>query len=305
MEERLDVIITERPGLYSIENFEALKGKLQEYTQRYVGAQFDCEKKESRVMAKNICADLRTMKKTIEDRRKEIKKSCLEPYNILENKCKELTGLIDYATEGIDRQLKDYEQRRREQKREKIRKIFDKEISDALKPFITMDEIFDEKWLNATCTEKSITEEIASTLHRYQEQYETISSMSEDVRDAVLPIWKATKDMTQVTRRATEFSEQKARILAAERERREAAEKEKLEAQIRKEVTREKEAEQQKAADETVQPDDWYMDIPDFGDVPANNLKTVLFRVIGNPDELEELRCFLDSLGLPYEESEV
>ena len=95
MAEKLDVIITERPGLYSIENFESLKETLQEYTRQYVGAQFDCDDKESRKMAKDICADLRKMKGTIEDRRKDIKKRCLEPYNVLEQKCKELTTMID------------------------------------------------------------------------------------------------------------------------------------------------------------------------------------------------------------------
>ena len=303
MAEKLDVIITERPGLYSIENFESLKETLQEYTKQYVGAQFDCEDKESRKMAKDICADLRKMKGTIEDRRKDIKKRCLEPYNALEQKCKELTTMIDKTTDGIDQQLKAYEADRQAKKRFQIEKVFSTLVSGDLEGFVTLDEIFDKKWLNATVSIGSVSEMISLTLSGFEEQLDLIKQMPEDVQQAVLPVWKETKDMTAVTKKVTEFNEQKARILEAERARREAEERAKFEQEVRQKVQNEQKIEelQQKAVDLN----DGYMDIPDFGDVPENNLKTVWFRVTGNPEELDELRAYLNSIGLPFEEKEV
>jgi len=303
MAEKLDVIITERPGLYSIENFESLKETLQEYTRQYVGAQFDCEDKESRKMAKDICADLRKMKGTIEDRRKDIKKRCLEPYNVLEQKCKELTTMIDKTTDGIDQQLKAYEADRQAKKRFQIEKVFSTLVSGDLEGFVTLDEIFDKKWLNATVSIGSVSEMISLTLSGFEEQLDLIKQMPEDVQQAVLPVWKETKDMTAVTKKVTEFNEQKARILEAERARREAEERAKFEQEVRQKVQNEQKIEelQQKAVDLN----DGYMDIPDFGDFPENNLKTVWFRVTGNPEELDELRAYLNSIGLPFEEKEV
>ena len=303
MAEKLDVIITERPGLYSIDNFESLKETLQEYTRQYIGAQFDCEDKESRKLAKDICADLRKMKATIEDKRKEIKKSCLEPYNVLEKKCKELTAMIDKTTDGIGQQLNAYEAERQARKREQIEKAFNTLVSGKLEGYVTLDEIFDKKWLNATVTIGSITEVMSLTLATYTDQLETIRKMPEDVQQAVLPIWKATKDMTAVTGKVAEYNEQKARILEAERERQAAAERAKIEEEVRKSVKQEQQLEdlKQKATDLN----DGYMEIPDFGDVPENDLKTVWFRVTGNPDELDQLRLCLNSMGLPFEEKEV
>ena len=303
MTEKLDVIITERPGLYSIDNFEELKEALQEYTRQYLEAQFDCSDDESRKVAKGICADLRKMKDTIESRRKEIKKSCLEPYTILETKCKELTSLIDKATIGIDTQLKEYEAQRRAQKKERIKEIFDDVAGEDLKEYVSMDEFFDDKWLNAKVSASSIRESIEFHIAALRDQLEAIRQMPDDVQQAVIPVWKTTKDMTAIAKKVTEFNEQKERILEAERKRREEAEREKAEQVIRNEIMQEQKIEelQQKAVDL----DDGYMEIPDFGDVPANDLKTVWFRITGNPEELDSIRVYLTSLGVPFEEKEV
>ena len=303
MAERLDVIITERPGLYSIENFESLKETLQEYTRQYVGAQFDCEDKESRKLAKDICADLRKMKGTIEGRRKEIKERCLEPYNVLEQKCKELTTIIDKTTDGIDGQLKAYEADRQARKREQIEKVFSTLVSGDLEGYITLDEIFDKKWLNATVSIGSVSEMISLTLSGFEEQLDLIKQMPEDVQQAVLPVWEKTKDMTAVTKKVTEFNEQKARILEAERTRREAEERVRFEQEVRQKIQNELHAEEQEK--EAVDSNTGFMDIPDFDDVPENNMKTVWFKVTGNPDEIDGIRIYLNSVGLPFVEKEV
>lgn len=303
MAEKLDVIITERPGLYSIDNFESLKETLQEYTKQYVGAQFDCADKESRKLAKDICADLRKMKGTIEDRRKDIKKRCLEPYNVLEQKCRELTAMIDKTTDGIDQQLKAYEADRQAQKRSQIEKVFSTLVSGDLEGYVTLDEIFDKKWLNATVLIGSISESIALILSGFTEQLDLIKRMPEDVQQVVLPVWRETKDMTAVTKKVTEFNEQKARILETERVRREAEERARFEQEVRQKIQNEQKIEDLQKKVEDL--NDGYMDIPDFGDVPENELRTVWFRVTGNPEELDGLRAYLNSVGLPFEEKEV
>lgn len=294
MSEKLDVIISEKPGLYSIENFESLKSTLEEYTKQYVDAAFNCEDKNERLFAKGICAELRSMKEVIESKRKSIKKSCLEPYNVLDAKCKELTGMIDTATEGIDKQLKSYEAARQARKKEQIEKMFKKIIGDDLAEYVSLDEIFDKKWLNATASESSIKQSIEFHTTVFRDQLDTIRQMPEDVQQTVLPIWISTKDMSAVMRKVTEFNEQKARILEAERERRESEERKKPE----------------NSATETPKGvaviDDGFADIPDFDESEEESAgKTVLFRVTGSPEELEEVRFCLNSIGLTFEEMEV
>ena len=59
------------------------------------------------LLGQNEAATLNNFKAAIEDKRKEIKKKCLEPYNAFEADIKELTALIDKPMLAIDAQVFD------------------------------------------------------------------------------------------------------------------------------------------------------------------------------------------------------
>src|SRR5699024_10206168 len=85
----------------------------------------------------------------------------MEPYTKFESQVKELTGIVDQAIDNIDVQVKDYEEIKRNEKLEKVRRIYKEEIGD-LDRTIPFEKVYQESWLNKKKTLKSIREEIAN-----------------------------------------------------------------------------------------------------------------------------------------------
>lgn len=97
--------------------------------------------------AKDDRATLNKFKKVIEDRRKEVKKKCMEPYEQFEKEVKEITALIDKPIGMIDSQIKEYEEKQKAEKKSQIQAAYDESIGDFGKdlPFETeMNEIIFE-----------------------------------------------------------------------------------------------------------------------------------------------------------------
>lgn len=80
--------------------------------------------------AKDDRATLNKFKKAIEDRRKEVKKKCMEPYEQFEREVKEVVALIDEPIQMIDNQIKEYEERLKAEKKEQIKAAYDKAIGE-------------------------------------------------------------------------------------------------------------------------------------------------------------------------------
>ena len=86
--------------------------------------------------------------------------------------------MIDTASSGIKEQLDTFEQKRVEEKRNYIRELY-AEIGaeyDSL-DFITLDKIFNEKWLNKTTTDKTIATEITEHFEKAIKDLEIINKM--------------------------------------------------------------------------------------------------------------------------------
>lgn len=111
-------------------------------------------------------AKLRKLKEAIDTRRKEVKRECERPYKAFEAKVKELTALIDAPVEAIDKQIKAFEDREKEQKLSEIQAAYDNLVPATIKEVIPLNRILDPKWLNKTTSMKSITEAIQTIAKR-------------------------------------------------------------------------------------------------------------------------------------------
>lgn len=112
----LQVVVKQEVGKINW-NFEELKTALATEMKKYTGIVFD---DDSIADAKKTVAYLRKLKESVEDRRKDVKKKCLEPYNEMEKQAKELTQLIDEPINTIAKQVKDYEEEQKKKKKEEI-----------------------------------------------------------------------------------------------------------------------------------------------------------------------------------------
>ena len=119
-------------------NKEELKAWVAEKVKDYRGLVFT----EATIPdAKKDRADLNKLKKAFEDERKRIKKLCLEPYEEFERQEKELIAMIDEPLQLIDCQIKEVEEKRKEEKRLRIKDLFS---TIGFQAFVSLDMIWDE-----------------------------------------------------------------------------------------------------------------------------------------------------------------
>lgn len=154
-------------------NHEELKNEIAAKMQDYKTLVFT---EETIKDAKVDRANLRKLKDAIEDERKRIKKLCNEPYLAFEKKVKEITSLIDEPIQIIDAQIKEVEEKKKAEKREQIEEIFNQYDFGFELP---LEKIFSDKWLNASTSLKSITDEIEAYWHDIKQDLETLGNLPE------------------------------------------------------------------------------------------------------------------------------
>lgn len=137
-------------------NFDELKEEITKKSSDYLNLVYSDDQIKD---AKQDRANLRKLVTALEDKRKEIKKEVMLPYEDFAVKEKELVEIINGAIENIDTQVKGYEEGKRQEKLTKVKEIYKECISD-LGRTVPFDKIFKESWLNVSTTLKSIKEEI-------------------------------------------------------------------------------------------------------------------------------------------------
>ena len=205
--------------------------------------------------AKTDRAKLNKLKKALSDERIERKKEFNKPFEAFEEQIKELCGIIDSVTSGIDTQLDTYEQKRIAEKKAEIKTMFDELSSqfDSLS-FITLDKIYNPKWENKSVNNKAIALEIASKFEQAGKDLEIISKLPSYAFEAT-EVYKKTLDISK----AIAEGENMARIAEAKKQAEAEAQRRAEEARLRAEEeayrkAKEAEALLDKATDVTISP---------------------------------------------------
>ena len=127
-------------------NGEELKAWLTEKVQSYNSIVVTPETIKA---AKDDKAKLTKLRAALEERRKEVKRQCMAPYEDFERKYKELLALIDEPIGKIDTQIKALDEQEQQEKFTKIGQYF-QEITKDLGFSLVLDKIIDQKWRNKT-----------------------------------------------------------------------------------------------------------------------------------------------------------
>lgn len=173
-------------------NFEELKSEIKEKAALYKNMVYTDETIKE---AKSDKAKLNKFITALEDKRKEVKKQCLQPYEEFEKQVKELVAIINEPVKLIDAQVKDYEERQKAEKASKIHAIWEKEVQEANEE-ISLDKIFNDRWLNATFTLKKVQEEIKARIEQFNADLETLDKLPEFSFEAV-EVYKQTLDINR------------------------------------------------------------------------------------------------------------
>ena len=294
--QEINLLVEQKNG--SIEtNSEEIKAALAAKMEEYKGMVFTAE---SQPEAKRTVASLRKLKKAMNDRRIEIKKTFMAPYTNFEAQVKELDKLIDEPIDFISGQIEEFERRRVEAKKAMICEIYTGIMAEygTVMEYLPLDRIYDSRWENSTTTQKAITEAITAHVEHVEKDLDTIRAMESEFEDKGLAKYKATLELSDAITAMNQYQKQKEEILRrqAEEEQRKAEE----------EARRAAEEEQRKATlvhEEPAAPEV----VPDVALEEEKAVRsatapegTVRYEVVADPFQIAQLEAAMREYGIKF-----
>lgn len=294
--QEINLLVEQKDG--SIEtNFEEIKVALAAGLEEYKGMVFTAE---SQPEAKRTVASLRKLKKAMNDRRIEIKKTFMAPYTNFEAQVKELDKLIDEPIDFISGQIEEFERRRVEAKKAMICEIYTGIMAEhgTVMEYLPLDRIYDSRWENSTTAQKAITEAITAHVEHVEKDLDTIRAMESEFEDKGLAKYKATLELSDAITGMNQYQKQKEEILRrqAEEEQRKAEE----------EARRAAEEEQRKATlvhEEPAAPEV----VPDVALEEEKEVRsatapegTVRYEAVADPFQIAQLEAAMREYGIKF-----
>ena len=202
-------------------NFNELKEEITKKASEYLNLVYTEEQIQD---AKKDLATLRKFTKALSDERIKVKKECLKPYEDFEVKIKELDAIVGGAITNIDGQVKAYDEKKKFEKKEAIEAYF---VGRNPFDWLRLEQIFSDKWLNASVKMPNVTAEIDSAIEQIEKDLDTLSNLPEFGFEATeeykqsLNINKAISE----GHRLAEIQKKKAEVISSVEKMSEAAEK--------------------------------------------------------------------------------
>nr|DAI61064.1 MAG TPA: Protein of unknown function (DUF1351) [Caudoviricetes sp.] len=279
--EEIRVNVEQKNGAIGF-NFEEIKERLNSELEVYKNMIFT---EDSKTEAKKTIASLRKLKKSVNDKKLEVKKSFMIPYTNFEAQVKELDKLIDEPINFINEQVEEFERRRVEEKKSLISEIYTEIMAehDEASGYLPLQRIYDSKWENATTTKKAITDAITERVDHVEKDLSIIYSMESEFEDKGIAKYKATLELSDAIEVMNQYQKQKEEIL------------------------RRQEAEARKASENVSEPDIAMQEAPVADNVPeekfvepkpANNVVT--YEVVADPFQIVQLEAQMRSLDIKY-----
>lgn len=181
----LQLVSQQKPGRVSIDNFQELQDALREILCRYENAVYTEDRLD---VAKADKKELAHLRKELDERRKEIKRTYLAPYNAFEAQVKELLAMVDAPLEQIKEFLDEIDQREKSEKRQEIEKYYRKHCGTlgALGQRVWESAaFFDEKWLNKSTSAKAWQAAVDDKIIHAAREINVIQKTAGDWADAI------------------------------------------------------------------------------------------------------------------------
>ena len=285
-------------------NFEELEKGLKEKLSEYEGAVFT---EESKTTAKGELANLRKLRKEIEDSRKQVKAEWMKPYDAFKLRVDGLLEIVDKPVNLIDSQLKEMEAVRVAKRKADIQALYDSVIGEMLE-YLPLEKIYDPKWENASANLPAVKKAMIEVIGKAYEEVTTIKNMDSEAVPKALEMYKRDLSLANAVKYINNYESQRLEILRREEEKKRDLEIERIRREERERVAQEQQI-REEARRETVEEfksvDAESAEIYTGYYAPADKPKTVIYTIIGTEAELGELETALNSLGLYFERKDV
>lgn len=261
-------------------NYDELKQEIGQTMSLYKSMTYTDDAMQT---AKADLATLRKFGKAINDKKIEVKKRVLKPYETFENQIKELLGMVDEPIQLIDSQVKEYETKIKTAKLDEAKAYFEGKLEELGLQNAVQWSLFASmspfEYSNLSSSIKKIKEDIDTRVQKCREDYDTIQDMSDHpYQFQMLERYEITLDLTAAIKKGNELRDE------AERK----AEYERVKAESAKSITAESITTPHKTAPVAPQAPD--------------KLYTLSFQVTGTLSQLEALSAYLANSGVSYEQ---
>ncbi len=260
-------------------NYDELKQELAVRLDKYRNLVYS---EDSIKEAKADRATLNKFKKAIEERRKEIKKQCMAPYEEFEKKIKDIVAMIDEPILAIDGQIKEYDRIKKEEKQDAIKQFYTDKVAD-LKDLVPFDKVFNPRWLNVTYKETDIQKEITDLFIKVEDDMKVISELQSEYELQIKDVYLREFDLTAALQEKKRLEEQAAKMAEYNR-----VQQEKKQQVIEQAVQEEEESKPEITATKKRAP------------IEPEETFIMDFRVWATKNELSALKKFLVDNGIKY-----
>lgn len=152
---------------------------------------------ESTAQAKQYRAAVRKIRDRIDESRKMAKAAALEAYSGFETKCRELTALCEEAANALDVQIKAMEEAAKQEKKDRLAAYFAQVVGD-MAEWLTFDDCFNPKWLNATYAESTAQMDICAAIDRCRADLNAIRALHSEFETTLLDEYTRSRNISAV-----------------------------------------------------------------------------------------------------------
>ena len=154
-------------------NYEELKQELAEKLSTYETLVYSDEQIKE---AKADKANLNKLKKALNDERIQREKEYMQPFNDFKAKINEIIGIIDKPVALIDKQVKEYEDKQKQDKMDKIKALWSEmDVPEGL----TLERVFDDRMLNVSYGMNHVKQKMLDDIKRFNRDMETLAGLPE------------------------------------------------------------------------------------------------------------------------------
>lgn len=187
-------------------NYAEVKAGVEEKMALYAAAIYTDDQIKQ---AKADKAALNKLRKAMNDERIRLEREFMTPFNAFKSQVNEIIGIIDKPVAAIDRQVKDYEERKKAEKRAAI---YDYWKESGAPEWL---HIIKPSWLNASYSMNTIKAEIDASIEQAEKQLAVIRKLPEYAFEAE-EHYKANHSLDAAISEAYRLQEQAARKAALE-----------------------------------------------------------------------------------------
>lgn len=201
-----EVLVTPKAG--SIEtNFVDIEAKLKAEMSAYEGMEVT---DENLADSKKDLAFLRKVKKSINDKKVDIKKQYMQPYTEFEDKCKQLIAVVDKPIEEIDKQIKDFDVKRIADKKVALEKLYAENIEEFAE-YIPFESTLEDSWSNVSYKDKDYLYYLSEKKISVRGEIEVIKALNSEIEEEILNIYKKS-GLAMAIQRNTQYLNDKNRV---------------------------------------------------------------------------------------------